>query len=69
MSEPEYRPAYGSPPHVAPHDFARRGWRFWICRHCYAPRKVHPKKFWSRSRPIHDNRRWPWTADSEAFGQ
>ncbi len=42
--------------YVGPHEFARRGWRRWICRHCYAPRSLHPRKAWVRSRPLHDNR-------------
>ncbi|MEU0207385.1 hypothetical protein [Streptomyces canus] len=40
---------------TAPHGFARKGWRFWICRHCYAPRALHPRKGWVRARPLHDN--------------
>ena len=26
-----------------PHDWARNGWRFWLCRHCYAPKSLHPR--------------------------
>jgi hypothetical protein len=40
---------------AAPHDFVRRGWRFWICRHCFAPRSLHPRIGWVRSRPLGDN--------------
>ncbi len=36
---------------VAPHEFCRRGWRFWICNACFAPRKLHPRRRWVRSRP------------------
>lgn len=21
----------------SPHNFSRQGWRWWLCRHCYAP--------------------------------
>jgi hypothetical protein len=41
---------------VDPHDFARQGWRFWICRHCYTPRTLHPRTWWVRARPVHDHR-------------
>ncbi|HEY9410771.1 MAG TPA: hypothetical protein VIP77_14420 [Jiangellaceae bacterium] len=40
---------------TSPHPFARKGWRFWICRHCYAPRTLHPRTEWVRSRPLHRN--------------
>lgn len=40
---------------VEPHEFQRRrGWRWWICTHCYAPRSLHPRTAW-RSRPYGDN--------------
>lgn len=29
-----------------PHDFQAAGWRFWICSHCYAPRRLHPRTDW-----------------------
>lgn len=41
---------------VEPHGWVRKGWRWWLCRHCYAPRSLHPRKRWARARPIHDNR-------------
>lgn len=41
---------------VEPHPFRRRGWRFWICTHCYAPRSLHPRTKWRVSRPYGDNR-------------
>lgn len=41
---------------VNPHQFRRRGWRWWICTHCYAPRPLHPRKRWVRARPVGDNR-------------
>jgi len=40
---------------TAPHEFKRRGWRFWICTHCYAPRKLHPRHGWVRARPLNEN--------------
>lgn len=40
---------------VEPHPFTRKGWRWWICRHCYAPRKLHPRHSWVRARTLHDN--------------
>lgn len=39
----------------APHDFAPKDWHWWLCRHCYAPRNLHPRRQWARSRPVHDN--------------
>ena len=50
------RPAENQQPQVEPHDFRRRGWRFWLCTHCYAPRSLHPRHGWTRSRPYGDNR-------------
>src|SRR6266705_2250020 len=41
---------------TGPHEFQRRrGWRFWLCHHCYAPRSLHPRTTWVRARPIGDN--------------
>lgn len=40
---------------VRPHDFARRGLRFWICDHCFAPRSLHPRTEWARARPLGEN--------------
>lgn len=40
---------------VAPHAWSRKGWRFWICRHCFAPRPLHPRVVWAFSRPVHRN--------------
>lgn len=43
-----------------PHFWRSKGWRFWLCRHCYAPRSLHHhnggRDGWVRSRPLHDNR-------------
>lgn len=41
---------------VSPHAWERKGWRFWICWHCYAPRALHPRTTWAQSRPVRDNR-------------
>jgi hypothetical protein len=41
--------------HVSPHDFKPRGLRVWICDHCYAPRKLHPRTTWTRARPLGEN--------------
>ena len=41
---------------VGPHGFRPRGWRFWICTHCYAPRAAHPMHAWVKARPLGDNR-------------
>lgn len=41
---------------VEPHPFRRRGWRFWICDHCYGPRGMHPRRTWVKARPLGDNR-------------
>jgi hypothetical protein len=41
---------------VDAHPFQRRGWRFWICTHCYAPRSLHPRPGYRVSRPLGDNR-------------
>ena len=40
---------------VEPHDFNRKGWRFWLCRHCYAPKSLHPRTRWARAREYGDN--------------
>jgi hypothetical protein len=40
------------PVKVEPHEFARRGWRWWICDHCFAPRSLHPRREWVRARPL-----------------
>ena len=40
---------------VAPHPFRRRGWRFWICDYCYAPRSLHPRRIWARARALGSN--------------
>lgn len=40
---------------TAPHAFARKGWRIWLCLHCYAPRTLHPRTQWIRARPAHRN--------------
>jgi hypothetical protein len=50
---------------VAPHPFARRGWRWWICRHCYGPRCLHPRTGWVRARPL-DNHTY-LSADAPHF--
>jgi hypothetical protein len=41
---------------TAPHAWARKGWRWWLCRHCYAPRTLHPRCGWVKARPLHDHR-------------
>ena len=40
---------------VGAHAFVRRGWRVWICTHCYAPRSLHPREGWVRARPLRSN--------------
>lgn len=40
---------------VGPHSFERRGWRFWICNHCYAPRSLHPRRTSVRARSLGSN--------------
>ncbi len=42
-------------PVVGPHEFGRQGWRWWLCRHCFAPRSLHPRDDWVRARPMHDH--------------
>lgn len=44
---------------VAPHAFARKGWRWWLCRHCHQPRTAHPTWQPVPARDAHDNRRQP----------
>ncbi len=41
---------------VGPHGFVRNGWRWWLCRHCYAPKRLHPRRGWVRARPLGDRR-------------
>lgn len=44
---------------VEPHPYARMSrWRFWLCKHCFAPRKLHPRKEWVRARPLGDYSRY-----------
>lgn len=40
---------------VGPHQYVRRGWRFWVCDHCFAPKSLHPRKGWVRARPLGEN--------------
>ena len=44
------------PTEAAPHPWTPKGWRFWLCRHCYAPRQFHPRGGWVLARRPHDNR-------------
>lgn len=39
-----------------PHPWAPKGWRRWLCRHCCAPRVLHPRLGWVHARPLNDNR-------------
>jgi hypothetical protein len=50
---------------VSPHPFVRQGWRWWLCRHCYAPKSLHPHLGWVKSRPL-GNRRY-LSADAPHF--
>jgi hypothetical protein len=52
---------------VAPHAFRRRGWRFWICMHCYAPRSLHPREGWARARPLGSD--YYLSANAPHFGE
>ncbi len=36
---------------IAPHHFKRRGWRWWICDYCFAPKSLHPRLRWVVARP------------------
>jgi hypothetical protein len=40
---------------VGAHDFVRLGWRFWLCRHCYAPKSLHPRPGYRVARPMGDH--------------
>ncbi|MEU6674792.1 hypothetical protein [Streptomyces sp. NPDC046925] len=40
---------------AAPHGWARKGWRLWLCRHCYAPKALHPRTGWVVARHAHIN--------------
>ena len=41
---------------AGPHEFQRRrGFRRWICNHCYAPKELHPRTEWVKARPIYNN--------------
>lgn len=40
---------------VAPHEFRRRGWRWWVCDHCFAPRSLHPRTVWVKARAVGEN--------------
>lgn len=39
---------------TAPHPWSPQRWRRWLCRHCYAPKPLHPRTEWVRSRPLGD---------------
>ena len=52
---------------TAPHEYVRNGWRFWLCRYCYAPRRLHPRRKWVYSRPMHDNTYY--SADAPNFNE
>lgn len=43
-------------PQVEPHPWERLGWRWWLCRHCYAPRALHPRAGWVVARRLGDHR-------------
>lgn len=40
---------------VGPHQWERQGWRFWLCRHCYAPWMLHPRLGFAKARPEGDH--------------
>ena len=40
---------------AGPHEFRRRGWRFWICNHCFAPKSLHPRHAYVTARPLGEN--------------
>lgn len=42
---------------VEPHEFVPMGrfWHRWLCRHCYAPRKLHPRLKWVKARSLRDH--------------
>lgn len=39
-----------------PHPFDRYGLQWWICRHCYLPRSMHPVRTWTPARLLRDRR-------------
>lgn len=41
---------------VSAHAFVRNGWRWWLCLHCYAPKRLHPRRGWVRARPLGDHK-------------
>jgi hypothetical protein len=41
---------------VDAHPFKQRGFRWWICDRCYAPRQLHPRPGYRKARPLGDNR-------------
>lgn len=52
---PDTRAVKGLRTTVEPHEFERAGWRRWLCRYCYAPKKLHPRTGWVRLRPLNDH--------------
>lgn len=52
---------------TGPHGFVRNGWRWWLCRHCYAPRSLHPRRGWVLARPLGD--RTYLSADAPHFNE
>lgn len=39
---------------AAPHPWSPQRWRWWLCRHCYGPKSLHPRTEWVTSRPLGD---------------
>ena len=56
LARPVIAPSVALGSVVEPHDFVGRGWRFWICDHCYAPRSLHPRTLWVKARAPGENR-------------
>jgi hypothetical protein len=49
-------------PLVGPHPYESRGWRFWICIHCFAPKSLHPRTGYVKARPEGDHTYIDYTA-------
>jgi hypothetical protein len=60
-------PPLGATKATPPHDFERMGWRWWLCRHCFGPKSLHPRTVWVNARPVSD--RTYLSPDAPHFGE
>jgi hypothetical protein len=42
----------------APHEYKHKGWRFWLCKYCFAPPSLHPRTTFVRPRNSNEYLSW-----------